>query len=393
MNTPKSVTHRPRTLVALVLLVTALHVWLTHEVSALMPNMDQTESSITRMQAAYVTELKVSAPPHAPAPPGAPPAHASAKHRARRPVPAASAPPDSGQELAEAASAASAPESVPDGAPDTVVVVPDIPPSAVEQAPSAAPVAAASEAEGTDDSADQKAFVWPEATRVSYKVEGNYRGPVYGQASVEWVRKASRYQVHVDASIGPSFAPLGSWRLTSEGHITPEGLSPERYENVNRLLIKTSAPKFILFEEHEVILANGTRVPRVTGVQDPASQFIQLAYNFILKPDLLKVGNSFKLPLAILTRAETLAYDVVDQEVLHTPIGDVPTFHVRPRRLLEGNNSNLPADIWFAPGLQYLPVRIYVKINEETFIDMQMDRAPQQAPGAAAGTPSAASRP
>ena len=28
-------------------------------------------------------------------------------------------------------------------------------------------------------------FVWPKPTRVSYKLEGNYRGPIYGQATVE----------------------------------------------------------------------------------------------------------------------------------------------------------------------------------------------------------------
>lgn len=352
----------------LVLLVTLAHLWLTREVSSHMQGAAD-EPGMERMQAAYVSELKVSAPPRATAPivkPAAPSTATKPKPKAPK---AASAPEDAASSVADAASAASTPEASP---------------QAIAKASEPAP--AASQFTGNDvvvaEEEDDDGFVWPEATKVTYKIEGFFRGPIYGQASVEWVRKEARYQVHVDASLGPSFAPLGSWRLSSEGTITPEGLSPERYENVNRLLIKTSPARRLAFDEQEITLANGDKVPRPKGVQDPASQFIQLAYGFILKPESLKVGNTVRMPLAILTRAETLAYDVVGEEVLKTPIGDVPTFHIKPRRMAE-TNANLPADIWVAPGLQYLPVRIYVKVNEETYMDMQMDRAPQQVTGAA----------
>jgi hypothetical protein len=378
----RSKNHR-RVLIALVLLVTLVHLWLTREVADRMQEASPDASSIQRMEATYVSELKLSEPPRAPATPAAVETAAASPRKARRkavPPKAASQPEDAASQVAQAASKASEPEAA---------VVAETPASGADSAQAAAPppVAAASGA------ASGPTFVWPEATRVTYKIEGFFRGPIYGQASVEWVRKDDRYQVHVNASVGPSFAPLGSWRLTSEGLITPAGLAPQRYENVNRLLIKTMAPRKIVFEDKEVILANGERVPRDEGVQDPASQFIQLAYSFILKPERLQVGKTIRLPLAILTRAETLAYDVLAEEVLDTPIGKVPTFHVKPRRLVEVN-ANLPADIWFAPGLQYLPVRIFVKVNEETYMDMLMDKAPQQAPGKPADpAPGSASAP
>lgn len=368
---------KTRAFMALVLLVTLAHLWLTREVSSHMQGAVD-EPGMERLQAAYVTELKVSAPPRAPAPALTPvvPQPALGKPKPKAPK-AASAPEEAASTVADAASAASEPASA-----NLALAKASEPALAASQAP--ANDVAVAENDDEDDG-----FVWPEATKVTYKIEGFFRGPIYGQSSVEWVRKESRYQVHVDASVGPSFAPLGSWRLSSEGVITAEGLSPERYENVNRLLIKTSPAKRLTFDEREITLANGDKVPRPQGVQDPASQFIQLAYGFILKPEALKVGNTVRMPLAILTRAETLAYDVVGEEVLKTPIGDVPTFHIKPRRLAE-TNANLPADIWVAPGLQYLPVRIYVKVNEETFMDMQMDRAPQQAPSA---TPRAGPKP
>jgi hypothetical protein len=44
---------------------------------------------------------------------------------------------------------------------------------------------------------------------------------VHGEAQVEWLREGTRYQVHMDVSVGPSFAPLMSRRVSSEGEITP----------------------------------------------------------------------------------------------------------------------------------------------------------------------------
>ena len=60
------------------------------------------------------------------------------------------------------------------------------------------------------------------------------------------------------------------------------------------------------------------------------------------------------------------------------PFGEVSTMHVKPRRLAKSTRE-LTAQIWFAPGLQYLPVRILVEQGSDTFIDLQLQRPPQQA--------------
>jgi hypothetical protein len=358
--------------------VALAHAWLTWEVAQQMQKLGPGEGGIKRMEATYVSEIKLSRPPTAPAvvTPPAPAAPTKTPRKRKKPVPvkAASAP----EELASAPMGEQVASAVLAAASDTQPEPPT--PAASEPAPDTAASAAAATAASAATSAAGPAFVWPRATRVTYKLEGYFRGPIYGQASVEWVRQGERYQVHVDASVGPSFAPLGSWRLTSEGSITPAGLEPSRYENLNRLLIKSSPVSVITFEGDEVVLPNGKRLPRAPGMQDPASQFIQLAYRFIMNPGLLKVGNTIEMPMAWLKKSEMLAYDVIDEQMLHTPIGDVPTVHVRPRRMV-AEKDKVTAEIWFAPGLQYLPVRILTRLDEQTFMDMQMDRAPQQAPG------------
>lgn len=365
------------------------HALLTHAVVQEMDDLKPAEASIQRMDATYVSEVQLSQPPAAPPAPTVAPAPPTAptatRPKAVKPAKAASQPDDAASQPEAVASAAMAASAV---EPTVVAAVPEAA-SAPGGQPSAAAVPVATAASAPDGA---KPFVWPLATRVSYKLEGNFRGPIYGQAAVEWVRKDNRYQVHIDASIGPSFAPLGSWRLTSAGDIQPQGLYPRQYENVNRLLIKTSAPRLIKLDTDEVISHDGKRYPRLPDLQDPASFMIQLAYQFTLKPDLLKPGSSFDMSVVTLRKIEQLSFDVVGEDVISTPIGDVPAVHVRPRKTVMDGGA-LPADVWFAPGLQYLPVRIYIKMSEEVFMDMQMNRAPQQAPAEAPSTAKVASKP
>jgi hypothetical protein len=388
-------------LAALVLAVTAMHMLVTSVVGRAMGD-PETAPKIKKIQAAYVTEMRLTRPPVARA------AAASAGPAARKPT--KPRPPRKPRVLAEAASAASAPEEVasapvvaqaasaaasapaetveaaasPDqGASAPEAMVPGIlptPHATINQhlATVKPPGTAASTPGNADPSAPT--FVWPKATRVTYKLQGYFRGPIYGQSSVEWLREDKRYQVFIDASVGPSFAPLGSWRLSSEGEIRPEGLYPRRYENFNRLLTRSAPVQGLQFDDDTVTLAMGGKVPRTPDMQDPASQFVQLAYRFIQNPALLTPGNTVTMTMVLLKKVETLAYDVLNEEILHTPLGDLSTFHVRPRRA-EGDSNNMSAEIWFAPELQYLPVRILMRADAKTFLDMQMDRAPQQIQG------------
>jgi hypothetical protein len=365
---------RPWALAALVALVVLLHAWITHGVMAHMQELGgDGASQIKRMDVDLVAEMALTEPPVAVAPPPPAPAPvAEAAKPAPTPASAASKPknkpakPASSPQAASSASQAAEPASAPASEATTAVAAASSP-----SAPEAAnPIAAEKAASGP-------AFEWPQATRVTFKVEGYLRGPIYGNAQVEWVRQDMRYQVHIDASLGPSFAPLGSRRWTSEGIITERGLAPQKFESIDKLLIKSAAPKIVTFEETEVVLPSGERVTKLPGVQDAASHYIQLAYRFILNPALLKVGSTVELPVAHTKRQEPVIYDILAEETLDTPLGKVDTFKLKPRKLT-GQKEDILAEIWIAPGLQYLPIRMLVRQGEKNFLDMQMDRRPQQ---------------
>lgn len=334
-----------------------------------------------RMEVAFVQVLAPAAPPPAPGPMARP---APKKAKARAVAPAASAPP--------ADSVPTLPEPAP---PSQAVATPAVPPpidvvdppalAAVAEAASASRVAAATATvtaaatPAASAPALAAAFEWPPSTRLTYALSGNYRGEVHGSARVQWVRQGSRYQVHLDIAIGPSFAPLISRRMTSDGDLGDQGLVPRRYDEATRLPFQQPRRLTLQFTPEQVTLANGSQQEAPPGLQDTASQFVQLTWLFTTQPELLRVGNTVAMPLALPRRVGRWVYDILGQERLATPIGAIDTFHLKPRLGERRPGSELSAEVWFAPRLQYLPVRIRIQQDAETFIDLMINAAPLQA--------------
>ena len=220
------------------------------------------------------------------------------------------------------------------------------------------------------------AFEWPPSTRLSYRLSGDYRGSVEGSASVEWLRQGSRYQVHLETSIGPVL----SRHITSEGELTANGLAPRRFTGEQKVIFRSPRRWQLRFGADKLVLADGKEVPMIAGAQDEASQFVQLTWLFTTQPERLAVGRSVEMPLAIGRKLEGWTYDVVAEETLRFGFGAVATFHLKPRSAASG--GDLTPEIWIAPSLQYLPVRILIRDDKGNWIDLSLDSAPvQAAPG------------
>ncbi len=326
-----------------------------------------------RMEVAFVQALAPAAPPAAA--PGRPVQQAGKKVRAA--APAASAPAETtlpslpvidapAPVLAAAVPEAAAAEPAP------------APVALVEPAAPMVPAVAAS-------APPALAFDWPPSTRLTYALTGNYRGEVNGTARVQWVRQGQRYQVHLDIAIGPSFAPLIARRMTSDGELGEAGLVPRRYDEATRLPFQQPRRATLQFTPEQVTLANGSQQAAPPGVQDAASQFVQLTWLFTTRPELLRPGNTVTMPLALPRRVGSWVYDVLAPERLVTPIGAIETYHLKPRLGERRPGNELSAEVWFAPSLQYLPVRIRIQQDADTFVDLLINAAPlQSAPDASA---------
>ena len=376
---------------ALLAAVLLAHAVVTRQVAQRMVELNLDKAMPARIEVAYVRELALSAPPVlapaapvviAPSPRAAAPQRAASAPEARpkarkkpppepvvaEPVPvvpdrvpepaprvadAASAPPSTSEATAEAPAASAAP---------------------LELAEAARPVASAGAASG----ASGPAFEWPASTRVSYGLTGNVRGEVTGDAQVQWVRAGTRYQVHLDLTVGPAFAPVITRRMSSDGELTEDGLSPRRYDEDTKVAFRERRRLTMHFEPDAVVLANGERHERLPGVQDTASQFVHLSHLFSTRPERLRVGNTIEVPLALPRKIDRWIYDVLAEETLQTPFGPLPTFHLKPRRVVQ-KGGDLVAEIWFAPQLRYLPVRIRIQQDPQTFIDLMIARRPELA--------------
>ena len=274
---------------------------------------------------------------------------------------------------AVAASAAAAIRATrPAASPAAAGVQPELAAAATAASGTSAPGA------GSRGSGSGEPFDWPASTRVSFLLTGNYRGQVNGNAQVEWIRVGTRYQVNLDLLVGPEFAPIISRRMSSEGDLTADGLAPQRYDEDTQIMFRERRRVTVKFEADGVVLANGERRERWRGVQDTASQFVQLTYLFTLRPELLKVGGTVEVPLALPRSMDRWIYDIVDESVIQTSFGPLPAFHLKPRRV-RPRSSELSAEIWFSPQLRYLPVRIRIEQDPQTYVDLVIARKPELA--------------
>jgi hypothetical protein len=244
--------------------------------------------------------------------------------------------------------------------------IPDTPasaasaPAAVAAAPASAPASAPPASTDT----------WPADTRLSYRLGGRFRsGNLYGDARVQWQRAGADYQVRIDIDI-TLFATLV---MTSQGQVSPTGLQPRAYEE-----LRPGKRRAAQFGEAVLQFENGQTAPRPAGVQDTASQFVELSHRFATGQETLEVGRSITVWLARPSAVDRWTYDVVEREVLDTPtLGPVEAFRLKPRPIANPR-GNITAEMWFAPSLQYLPVRIKVIMGEEAHVDLLVDRIEQR---------------
>ena len=233
---------------------------------------------------------------------------------------------------------------------------------------------------------------WPGDTRLSYQLGGYYRGDLHGDAQVQWTRPpapdaqpSERYQVRIDISLG-----LAKAQMTSQGRVRATGLQPQVYEEQ----LPTGSRRSVTLEASEILLMNGRRIPRpaqnpgllkdpslatdLSLVQDTASQFVELGYRFSTGRAVLKEGQTISLWLARPGGLDEWTYDIGPAETIYLPImGAVQAHHLKPRPLAVARGS-ITAEMWIAPSLQHLPVRIKITLGKEAYLDLLAQKIEQR---------------
>lgn len=298
-------------------------------------------------------------PAPAPTPPPSPPAPAP---KARKPAKPAAAPPS----LPEAPIFQSnLPDPIaerPEPAIDSVAsVTPTVAVSLTETAP--APTAAASGAEGAPvDGATLNAAV-PASVRLLYNLEGQARNLQYtARGEVLWRQDGQRYHLLLTVS---AFL-IGSRSQTSEGDITPQGLAPRRYADKWR---GEQAAHFNRETGRIIFSVNTPEAALLPGAQDRLSLFIQIGALMAADPKRMTAGNRFTLQTVSTREAEPWIITADGEESLPLPGGEVIAykFSRAPRRPYDTR-----LELWIAPSLNYLPVRIRVTQSNGDFVDQKL---------------------
>jgi protein involved in polysaccharide export with SLBB domain len=146
--------------------------------------------------------------------------------------------------------------------------------------------------------------------------------------------------------------------------------------------LPTGSLRSVKLDAQSVLLADGRSLPRpandLSVVQDSASQFVELGYRFSTGRAVLKPGETISIWLARPGGLDEWTYDIGPAETIYLPIlGAVQANHLKPRPLAMARGS-ITAEMWIAPSLQHLPVRIKITLNKEAHLDLLVKKIEQR---------------
>ncbi|WP_157122978.1 DUF3108 domain-containing protein [Pandoraea vervacti] len=278
------------------------------------------------------------APPASPAPPAPPPPAPAAAVKPPPPAPA-TAPPDS------LAAPVTTDTPGPQAASTTVAGTGDAP-GATASAPTSPPSVALTAAAANGDKFDP-----PPSVTLTYDALMNGVRNQTGQ--LHWVNDNGHYRLRISVPI----LFFGTFEFISEGGYDVNGIAPSRYvEKRGRRAeyvtdFRREATPTLQFSR------SGQSLPLAPGAQDRFSVMMQLAGYARGNPErYTQVGVTHEFTVVDTDSSEVWPVQYVGSETMTTPQGYLETRHFT--RLPRKAGDERRVDIWLAPSLDWLPVRV-----------------------------------
>ena len=370
---------RRRILVILLLTVVvgAAHWWLLNDLP-----WGQTTAKAPTTDTAPVFDTRSIAPPPPPPPP--PPPKPAPAPKPRPPAPAPQpAPPPAPEPVPEPVAA---PEPTPDAMPEPAGnnAAAGAAPVPAEAAPSTTPAPAddedsASSPPGNANAPPQGislraapgqprqtdlAYQAPPAQQLVFQVQGQVKGFSYSaSARLRWQPQGPSYQASQEIS---AFL-LGTRSQASRGQITASGLQPDRFEDRARKKLRAASMDWVAGLARFEPEAPLARI--APGTQDRLSVFLQLAGLLAAAPQRYPAGAEITLPTASTKAVEPWTFQMHGAEPLELPGGALDTLRLER---LPRNGRDQKAELWLAPALGYLPVRIRLSESNGDYADLRL---------------------
>lgn len=207
-------------------------------------------------------------------------------------------------------------------------------------------------------------YVYPPSARLKYAVTSEVKGfPLNAHGELSWVHDGKTY----DARMRISHFLAGSRVQTSTGQLTAQGLEPTRFGDKVRSEV---AAHFEREKGKISFSANTPDAPLLTGAQDQLSIFMQLASMLAGDPGGFPKGSTLSFQAVGPRSADTWVFSVGATERLTLPGGELTAVHLWRDPAGEYDPKT---DIWLAPELGYLPVRIRLTQRNGDFADQQWE--------------------
>nr|WP_315188259.1 DUF3108 domain-containing protein [uncultured Albidiferax sp.] len=305
----------------------------------------------------------IDAPP--PAAPSPAPAPAAPKPAPQKPVRKPAPPPP--EEAPTTTVAATEPvEAVPE---EPVPLPPEPPASAPVEVPPPEPPASAVSAPAPAPATTAvplthaTQFAFPEPVRLLYALAGESKKLRYNaRGELLWQHDGQTYQATLQASM----LFLGSRTRTSVGSITPEGLAPQRFSDKWRTEV---AAHFDQANHRASFSANTPDVVLQTAAQDQLSVVLQIAGILAADPAAYPPAATIAIQTIGPKDADLWIFAVEGPEHIYVPSGGIDTLKLtrKPRKPFDQQ-----VELWLAPGMGYLPVRLKITNANGDYIDQQL---------------------
>lgn len=199
------------------------------------------------------------------------------------------------------------------------------------------------------------ALKFPAPGKLSYSAAMLRAGqPLSGAGTLEWSTDGRQYQLRLESSA--VFVTFIS--QTSVGSLAADGLQPERFadKRINRSEKATHFSRDGAGGGGRITFSGNQRpvaLPR--GAQDRLSVLVQLAALAAGNPAVFSSTNPQPIPVASSEGLESWQFVLAGEETVQVPAGSARALHV-VRNPRQEYDSRL--ELWLAPALGYLPVRM-----------------------------------
>ncbi|MDP9966745.1 hypothetical protein J2W37_004475 [Variovorax paradoxus] len=204
----------------------------------------------------------------------------------------------------------------------------------------------------------------PGSVKLAFAVTGQQgASPMQGVfGDLVWLQDGSSY----DARLSLKFLFRTIRSQHSTGRIGPTGIEPARFSESR----KGELASHFLRDQGQIMFSNNApSVPLLPGAQDRLSVVMQLGGMLAGDPARYPAGSRISIQTAGPRDAGVWVFNIEGEEQMSVPAGDyaVRKLTRSPRREFDDK-----IEIWLAPALGYLPVRMKQTQPNGDFADMQL---------------------